>query len=293
MREEDSWLTAFSTCFGQFGWRVCPQGLASSPAVAQRLFSGILQSLPNVNADFQPGGTTEPPNRTRGCVLRRRPHSRRPFEEHLSFLWSFLYAMEEQKLHLSALKTQFIKDRCNYLGHVLSSDGVAVQPERVTALRAWPAPTNTTEVRAFLGFAVYLRRHIEGFGTYAAPLSVLTGKGAVFTWGPAEQKAFEALRDVCCSPRVLATPRPGLLYQLRCDVSDFAASHSLWQLHTLPDTTTVWRPIEFRSMSFNTSERSRAAHARELLSFIGGLKYFRPFLSGVPFSVITDASALA
>ena len=88
-------------------------------------------------------------------------------------------------------------------------------------------------------------------------------------------------------------PRPGLPYQLWCDVSDFAVSHSLWQLHTLPDTTTVWRPIEFRSMSFNTSERSRAAHARELLSFIGGLKYFRPFLSGVPFSVITDASALA
>ena len=52
LRDEDSWMTAFSTCFGQFEWRVCPQGLASSPAVAQRLFSGILQSLPCVNDDL-------------------------------------------------------------------------------------------------------------------------------------------------------------------------------------------------------------------------------------------------
>jgi hypothetical protein len=72
--------------------------------------------------------------------------------------------MEEQKLHLSAPKTQFMRSSCNYLGHVLSADGVAVQPERVAALRKWPAPTSTTEVRAFLGFCVYLRRHIKDFG---------------------------------------------------------------------------------------------------------------------------------
>ena len=64
-------------------------------------------------------------------------------------------------------------------------------------------------------------------------------------------------------------------------------------MHTLPDSTIIWRPMEFRSKSFSTLERSWAAHARELLTFIGGLKYFRPFLLGVPFSVITDSSALA
>ena len=79
-----------------------------------------------------------------------------------------------------------MRPSCNYLGHVLSADGVAVQPERVAALRKWPAPTSTTEVRAFLGFCVYLRRHIKDFGEYAAPLSVLRAKTATFTRGDAE-----------------------------------------------------------------------------------------------------------
>ena len=131
--------------------------------------------------------------------------------------------MEEQKLHLSAPKTQFMRPQCNYLGHVLSHNGVAVQPERVAALRNWPVPKTVTDVRAFLGFCVYLRRHIEDFGTHAAPLSALTNKTSVFTLGKEEQLAFEKLRNICCSPRVLATPRPGLPYQLRTDASGFAA----------------------------------------------------------------------
>ena len=73
-----------------------------------------------------------------------------------------------------------MRDRCNYRGHVLSGDGVSVQPDRCTAVRDWPVPKNTTELHAFLGFCVYLRRYIEGFGTYAAPLSALTGKNAEF-----------------------------------------------------------------------------------------------------------------
>jgi len=151
--------------------------------------------------------------------------------------------MEEQELHLSAPKTQFMRDRCNYLGHVLSADGVAVQPGRVEALMKWPVPKNTTDVRAFLGFCVYLRHHV--FGNYAAPLAALTGQGVKFSWGDPKQAAFVALRDICCSPKVLDTPRPGLPYQLRCDASGFAAGHSLWQLHTLPDASTIWKPIEF------------------------------------------------
>ena len=184
-------------------------------------------------------------------------------------------------LHLSAAKNQFMRLSCNYLGPVLSADGVAVQPERVAALREWPIPTSTTDVHAFLGFCVYFRRHIKDFGDYAPPLPVLTAKTATLTWGLTKQQSFEALRHICCSPRVLATPRTGLPFQLRCDVSGFAAGCSLWQLHALPDGTSPWRPIEFRSKSFNTAERKKAAHERELLSFVAALKYFKPFLAGV------------
>ena len=64
-------------------------------------------------------------------------------------------------------------------------------------------------------------------------------------------------------------------------------------MHTLDDGTQLWRPIEFRSKSFNTVEQKKAAHTRELLFFVGGMKCFKPFLAGIHFSVITDSSALA
>ena len=118
------------------------------------------------------------------------------FNEHLRYIYSFLYAMREQKLHLSPEKTQFMRDRYNYLGHVLSKDGVSVQSERCSAIRDEPVPKTTTELRAFLGLCVYLRRHIKDFSTYAAPLSALTSKHAEFVWGEEQQQAFETLRDV-------------------------------------------------------------------------------------------------
>jgi hypothetical protein len=183
LRDEDSWMSAISTCFGQFEWRVCPQALASSPAVAQRLFSGILQSLPCVNSDL----TKHPTERRNLLAGNARVFLDDAlihwgdFDEHLAFVYSFLHAMKEQELHLSAPKTQFMRPQCNYLGHVLSAEGVAVQPERVSSLKEWPVPKSTTDVRAFLGFCVYLRRHIEGFGEYAAPLSALTKKGTAFS----------------------------------------------------------------------------------------------------------------
>ena len=147
-------MTAFSTCFGQFEWRVCPQGLASSPAVAQRLFLGILQSLPCVNADLSKKKKQRRNLLAENAVVfldDALVHGGSS-DEHLAYIYSFLYAMEEQKLHFSAPKTQCMHPQCNYLGHVLSHNGVAVQPERVAALRNWPVPKTVTDVRAFLGF---------------------------------------------------------------------------------------------------------------------------------------------
>ena len=212
LRDEDSWMTAFSTCSGQFEWRVCPHGLAFSPAVAQRLFSGMLQSLPCVDEDLlkHPADHCNLLAENAVVFLDDSLIHGGSFDEHLRFIYSFQYATEEQNLHLSAPKTQFMRPQCNYLVHILSHNGVSVQPERVEALKNWPVPKTTTDVRALLGFCVYLRRHIEDIGTHVAPLSALTAETSVFTRGDEEQLAFEKLRDVCCSPRVLATPRPGL-----------------------------------------------------------------------------------
>ena len=127
------------------------------------------------------------------------------FEKHLGFIYSFLYAMEEQQLPLSAPKPQCMMPHCSYLGHVLSGEGVAIQPARVAALREWPVPKSVIVVRAFLGFCVYLRRHIKDFGEYAAPLSALTIKTA-FSWGTEEHKSFETC-ETCVALLEYSRPR--------------------------------------------------------------------------------------
>ena len=109
LRDEDSWMTAFSTCFGQFEWRVCPHKMASSPAVAQRWFSWILQSLPCVNADLSKHPTERRNLLAENAVVfldDALVHGG-SFEEHLGFIYSFLYAMEEQnqnKVHAPAVQ---------------------------------------------------------------------------------------------------------------------------------------------------------------------------------------------
>ena len=160
--------------------------------MAQRLFSGILQSLPCVNDDLSkhPSDRCNLLAESAVVFLDDALIHGGTFDEHLKYIYSFLYAMEEQKLHLSAPKTQFMRPQCNYLGHVLSHNGVSVQPERVEALKNWPVPHSTTDVRAFLVFCVYLRGHIDDFGKHAAPFAALTAKTSVFSWGKDEQNAF-------------------------------------------------------------------------------------------------------
>ena len=106
LRHEDSWLTAFSTFFGQFKWWVCPQGLASSPAVAERLFSGILQSFPCVEANQDKNPTDRQNLLAANAAVfcdDALIHGG-AFEQHLGFVWSFLHAREEHELHLPATK---------------------------------------------------------------------------------------------------------------------------------------------------------------------------------------------
>ena len=293
LRDKESWMTAFLTFFSQFEWRVCSQGLASSLAVAKRLFSGILQSLPCVNEDLSKHPYKRCNLLAENAVVFLDDALVRggTFEEHLGFVFSFLYAMEQQNLHLSAPKSELMRFQCNYWGHVLSHTGVAVQPCR--GITGMASPQIHHRHTYLLGLLCVPPTPYQGFWHTRSPALGLDNQNERVHLGTNEHKAFQNLRDVCCSSRVLATPRAGLPYQLLCDASGFAAGCILWQQHTLPDGSTLWRPIEFCSESFSAAEREKAAHARELLSFVGASRYFKSFLAGVPFSVITDSSALA
>ena len=79
-------------------------------------------------------------------------------------------------------KCDFYKDRVQYLGHVISEEGISVDPNKIEAIKNWPTPKNVVEVRYFMGLAGYYRRFIEGFSKVAHALTSLQRKGIKFEW---------------------------------------------------------------------------------------------------------------
>ena len=111
-------------------------------------------------------------------------------EEHEQHLRLALQTLREQKLYAKLSKCEFWLDHVMFLGHVVSKDGISVDPQKVEAVVNWPRPTNVTEVRSFLGLAGYYRRFVRDFSKIALPLTQLTQKGISFDWTDQRESAF-------------------------------------------------------------------------------------------------------
>nr|GFC93551.1 putative reverse transcriptase domain-containing protein [Tanacetum cinerariifolium] len=93
-----------------------------------------------------------------------------------------------------------------FLGHIVSADGITMDPTKVEAITKWPRPTSVTEVRSFLGLAGYYRRFVEGFSRLTLPLTKLMRKGETFVWNEEREKSFEELKQRLVSAPVLTLP---------------------------------------------------------------------------------------
>nr|GFD44496.1 putative reverse transcriptase domain-containing protein [Tanacetum cinerariifolium] len=112
----------------------------------------------------------------------------------------------KEKLYAKFSKCEFWLDFVKFLGHVINSQGVHVDPAKVEAIKSWTAPKTPTEVRQFLGLAGYYRRFIEGLSLIAKPLTKLTQKNKTYELGEEEEEAFQLLKDKLCSAPILALP---------------------------------------------------------------------------------------
>ena len=100
----------------------------------------------------------------------------------------------ERQLYAKLSKCQFWLDRVAFLGHVISVEGVSVDPQKIEAVVNWKPPKNMSEVRSFLGLAGYYRKFVEGFSKIAAPLTKLTRKDVKYDWVDVCQQSFEELK---------------------------------------------------------------------------------------------------
>ncbi|CAI7871160.1 unnamed protein product [Closterium sp. NIES-53] len=114
--------------------------------------------------------------------------------QHLQDIEAVFKMLSENRLLTKASKCEFLQDRFEFLGHVISADGVEIDPKNIATIQAWHAPTNLTELQSFLGFVNYVRQFVPGMAKLTAPLTDLLRKGVEYTWGEKEQAAFLALK---------------------------------------------------------------------------------------------------
>ncbi|KZV17032.1 hypothetical protein F511_20831 [Dorcoceras hygrometricum] len=117
-----------------------------------------------------------------------------------------LQRLREQQLYAKFSKCEFWLDRVVFLGHVISADGISVDPSKVDAVLNWERPRNVSEIRSFLGLAGYYRRFIEGFSSILKPMTQLTQKDKRFVWTEQCENAFQLLKEKLTTAPVLALP---------------------------------------------------------------------------------------
>ena len=190
-------------------------------------------------------------------------------------------------LKVNCRKCKLFRRKVSFLGHVISQDGIEVQPEKTEAGNNWPVPKDLTELRSFLGLASYYRRFISDFSIVAAPLYLLTRKGQSFRWGDEQQQAFDELKRRLTTAPVLASPRSSGTMYLDNDACETGLGIVLSQEQDGHE-----RVLSYGSRSLSSAEKNYSITRKELLAVIFGLKRFRQYLIERKFVIRTDHSAL-
>eukprot|EP00731_Ephydatia_muelleri_P012465 Em0006g1359a len=271
--DEDKEKTAFSTPEGLYQFEVMPFGLCNAPATFQRLMDKVLSGLKWYSClvyidDIVVVGDS--------------------FENHLYNLVGVLKRLREAGLKVKPSKCSLCQREVQYLGHVVSTEGISTDPTKVEAICNWPTPTCKQEIQRFLGLANYYRRFIKNFSSIAKPLQRLTEKNNMFHWNELCQSAFDELRRCLVSSPVLAYPDYSKCFVLDTDASDVGIGAVLSQ----PSEDGSERVIAYASRSLSRQEQRYCVTRRELMAVVEFTHHFRPYLLGRQFTLRTDHGSL-
>ncbi|KAA0059657.1 pol protein [Cucumis melo var. makuwa] len=181
--------------------------------------------------------------------------------EHEEHLHQVLETLRANKLYAKFSKCEFWLRKVTFLGHVVSSEGVSVDPAKIEAVTNWPRPSTVSEIRSFLGLAGYYRRFVEDFSRIASPLTQLTRKGTPFVWSPACESSFQELKQKLVTAPVL----------------------------TVPDGKVL---VAYASRQLKIHEQNYPTHDLELAAVVFALKIWRHYLYGEKIQIYTDHKSL-
>ncbi|GJX41673.1 putative nucleotidyltransferase, ribonuclease H [Tanacetum coccineum] len=268
VREEDIPKTAFRTRYGHYEFQVMPFGLTNAPAVFMDLMNRVckpyLDKFVIVFID--------------DILIYSK--NKKEHEEHLK---AILELLKKEELYAKFSKCEFWIPKVQFLGHVIDSQGIHVDPAKIESIKDWASPKTPTEIRQFLGLAGYYRRFIEGFSKIAKPMTKLTQKKVAFEWGDKQEAAFQTLKNKLCSAPVLALPQGAENFIVYCDASHKGLGAVLMQNEKV---------IAYASRQLKIHEKNYTTHDLELGAVVFALKLWRHYLYGTKCTVFTDHKSL-
>ncbi|KZV49616.1 hypothetical protein F511_26047 [Dorcoceras hygrometricum] len=248
VKPEDVSKTAFRTHLGHYEFLVMPFGLKNAPSTFQAIMNEVLRQY------------------LRRFVLVFFDDIliySKSLKEHLQHLRCVMELLQTNQLLLNDKKCCFGLQEIEYLGHVISAAGVAVDKRKIESVESWPTPSNVKGVRGFLGLSGYYRKFIKDYGKIAKPLTDLLKKGG-FEWGPEANQAFEELKVRLTTAPVLKLPDFNADFEIECDASGKGIGAVLAQ---------GGRPVAYYGKALAGTALSKSTYEKELMALVMAVQH--------------------
>ncbi|GJX69147.1 putative reverse transcriptase domain-containing protein [Tanacetum coccineum] len=189
-------------------------------------------------------------------------------EEHADYLRIILELLKKEELYAKFSKCDFWISIVQFLGHLIDSQGLHVDPAKIEAVKNWASPTTPTEIRKFLGLTSYYQRFIKDFSKIAKSLTELTQKNKKYIWGEDQESSFQLLKQKLYEALILALPEGNNNFVVYCDVSHQGLGAVLMQQEKV---------IAYASRQLKPDEENYTTHDLGLGAVVFVLKIWRHY----------------
>ena len=269
---ESSLMTTFGTTFGRYRWLRLPFGLKVSAEIFQKKLLQNLEGLVGVACEADDI-----------IVFGSGDDIEEATMDHDRNMIAFLERCQERNIKLNKDKCEIRQQEIKFSGHIVSSEGLKPDPEKIQGITSMARPKTVQEVQSMQGTVNYLAKFLPNLSEVMEPISMLTKEGVKFQWGEPQQKAFEKVKQLITSSPVLGYYNPNDELTMQCDASSIGIAAALLQ---------NGKPIAYRSRKLTETECRYATIEKEMLAVTWGLERYHYYTYGRHTKVHSDHKPL-
>jgi len=273
MNPDDIAKTAFTVEGGHYEFIRMPFGLKNAPATFQRVMDSILGDVIGLN-----------------CLVYLDDIIvfSASLQEHVIHLTSIFQKLRDANFKVQLNKSDFLRKETEFLGHIVTQEGIKPNPDKIAAIKNFPCPKNKKEIKSFLGLLGYYRKFIKDFAKITKPLTKqLKGYNKTITIDDEFTKTVDFCKILLTNDPILQYPDFTKPFILTTDASNFALGAVLSQ-GTLQND----KPVCFASRTLSDTEVNYSTIEKGMLAIIWAVQYYRPYLFGTKFTIVTDHKPL-